>query len=157
MIVMSVAQKLLWNGGAFVKLPTSLNLSRRQSGSDHRVGGRHYFAISPLSTSLLDFWPAADMDLSREQQYISTRDTERWGRGRRCVLSADSTLVLVLCQFVWESVLWSQYFLWQFVILFLILWNLTNGLLFMWHCACHCPQTQPCPCCQYQAMNRGGR
>ena len=139
---------------------------------DHRVGGRHYFAISPppspdpprgfACNALLDLWLGADMDLSREQQYISTRDTERWGRGRRCVQSAESTLIQMLCQFGWTSVLSSQYSWLQIYMvrifgLFLNLWNLTNGLLFMWHCACHCPaQPQTCPCCQYQAMNRGG-
>ena len=51
--------------------------------------------------ALLDFWPDADMDLSREQQYISTRDTGSWGGGRPCVRSADpDALILMPCQFV---------------------------------------------------------
>ena len=46
----------------------------RGRADDHRVGVRHYFAISPLLLSsswiclqrTLDLWLSADMDLSRE-------------------------------------------------------------------------------------------
>ena len=80
-----------WGGGIILPLAPS--------SPDPPPPPRRGFACN----ALLDLWPRADMDLSGEQRYISARDTERWGRGRPCVLSADSPLVLIRCQFFRES------------------------------------------------------
>ena len=55
MILMIVVQKVLWNGGAFVKLP-SLNLSPRQSGWPQSGGGGIILPLAPLLPSSSSTW-----------------------------------------------------------------------------------------------------
>ena len=80
---------------------------------DHRVGGRHYFAISPplLLILLMDllathFWicGSAQTWICRESSNIFGPGTLRGGGGggQACYLQTLH-LILIPCQFVWES------------------------------------------------------